>query len=133
MGNVNTHNMHSECVKTYGIHVTQKITEDDKHRTEHLDYICPDGVPVWTPNTTLYASHIPTFETAQRLCRQMFVSPQFPVGCKVQFIEQKYKPEFNADGVYMKKIADKKLPRATVVKPVMDSRREAFANRDDKQ
>lgn len=128
MGNTSTHDMRSGHVKTYGIHVTRRVTEDDAQRTEHLDYICPDGVPVWTPNTTLYASHIPTFETAQRLCRQMFVSPQFPVGCKVQFIEQKYQPEFNPDGVYMKRISDKKLPRATITKPVMDSGRKALAD-----
>ena len=129
MGNTSTHEMRNESVKTYGIRVTRKITEDDKQRTEYLDYICPDGVPVWTPNATLYASHIPTFETAQRLCRQMFVSPQFPVGCKVQFTEQKYQPEYHAEGVYMKKLTDRKLPRATIIKPIMDSSHESFANK----
>jgi hypothetical protein len=133
MGNANTHDMQNEEIKTYAIRVTRRVTREDKHKTEHLDYICPDGVPVWTPNSTYYASHIPTFETAQRLCRQMFVSPQFPVGCKVQFIEQKYHPEYSANGVYMKKISDRKLSRATIIKPIMDSRQETPLDRSEER
>lgn len=122
MGNSNTRaTIPSEYVKTYAVRVTRRNTSDGKHNVESLDYICPDGVPVWTSNNnTIYACRIPTFEAAQRLCRQIFMSPQFPVGCKVQFTEQMHQPELNSDGVYMRKVSDRKLPKATITKPIMN-------------
>lgn len=120
MGNTVVSHSHNH-VKMYSVRVTCKSPRDNTHHTKYLDYICPDGTPVWTSSRTTYASRITSFEAAQRLCRQLFTSPHFPVGCKVQFNEQVYSPSYQSDKIFMNKIRDRTIPQATVRKPVMDA------------
>ena len=72
----------------------------------YLQYIRPNGQPVWGPHKCNYVSRINHFSSAQRICREVFSSQMFPSGTRVQFHKQFFEPSRALGGeVSMKKLA----------------------------
>ena len=85
----------------------------------YLQYIRPNGQPVWGPHKCNYVSRINHFSSAQRICREVFSSQMFPSGTRVQFHKQFFKPRRGAAGgeVTMQKMYEHAVKDSTVIKP----------------
>jgi hypothetical protein len=87
----------------------------------YLQYIRPNGMPVWSDSKTNYVSRLNHFESAQRLCRELFGSPQFPPGTRVQFYKQFFRPTPHPSDprgeVHLVKMSEKAVRDSTVQKP----------------
>ena len=80
---------------------------------KYLQYVRPNGMPVWGDSKTNYVSRLSHFSSAQRLCRELFSSAQFPPGVRVQFYKQFYQPERGQ----LTKVSEKSIKDSTVQKP----------------
>ena len=83
----------------------------------YLQYIRPNGNPVWGKHKCNYVSRINHFSSAQRICREVFQSSRFPSGTMVQFHKQFFKPANTRAGVIMNKMYDRSIKNSTVIKP----------------
>ena len=89
-----------------------------QHGWMYLQYMRPNGKPVWGTHKCNYVSRINHFSSAQRLCREIFASPVFAPGTRVQFHKQFFRPDRTQRGtVVMRKISDKPIKDSTVIKP----------------
>ena len=84
----------------------------------YLQYIRPNGQPVWCRHKCNYISRISHFSSAQRICREIFTTGMFPSGTRVQFHKQFFEPSRTPGGeVSMKKLSEKPIKQSTVLKP----------------
>ena len=83
----------------------------------YLQYIRPNGSPVWGKHKCNYVSRINQFSSAQRICREVFQSDRFPPGTMVQFHKQFFRPVNSRSGVIMNKMFDRSIKNSTVIKP----------------
>ena len=84
---------------------------------KYLQYVRPNGRPVWGEHKCNYVTRLNHFSSGQRLCRELFTSPQFPAGTRVQFYKQFFKPSVSKGDVRMLKMYEKMIQDSTVVKP----------------
>ena len=68
-------------------HFQVRVVEGGKEKPRCLHYVTPQGDPVWTSKTVNYLTALKSFEDAQRICRQVMISPQFVPGTRVQFFK----------------------------------------------
>ena len=61
------------------------VLEGGKAHPRALHYVDPTGKPVWSSKEVRYLSTIPSFEAAQRICRQIIMQPQYASGTRIQF------------------------------------------------
>ena len=64
-----------------------RVLEGGKEHPRHLHYIDPEGRPVWTSKHIHYVDGVPSFEAAQRICRQIMIQPEYVQGTRVQFFQ----------------------------------------------
>ena len=84
---------------------------------KYLQYIRPNGRPVWGEHKCNYVTRLNHFSSGQRLCRELFSSAQFPPGTRVQFYKQFFKPSVRKGDIHMIKLYEKSVKDSTVVKP----------------
>lgn len=77
-----------------------RITEGGKENPRHLHYVTPGGAPVWCDRPVDFLKDLDSFGTAQRVCREIMISPQYPPGTRVQFFQDRHR-----------------IKRSTVLKP----------------
>ena len=69
-----------------------RVTEGGKENPRHLHYVTPGGEPVWRAGDAVdYLKDLDSFSTAQRVCRQIMMSPQYSPGTRVQFFQNRHR------------------------------------------
>ena len=68
-----------------------RVTEGGKENPRHLHYVTPGGVPVWRTDAIDYLKDLDSFSTAQRVCREIMISPQYAPGTRVQFFQDRHR------------------------------------------
>ena len=74
--------------KTFQIRIAEGGTENPRY----LHYVTPGGAPVWKDGAPVdYLKDIDSFETAQRVCREIMISPKYDPGTRVQFFQNRHR------------------------------------------
>ena len=68
-----------------------RVTEGGKENPKHLHYVTPGGAPVWAAAPVDYLKDIDSFETAQRICREIMISNKYEPGTRVQFFQNRHR------------------------------------------
>ena len=69
-----------------------RVTEGGKENPRHLHYVTPGGEPVWRSGDAVdYLKDLDSFNTAQRVCREIMISPQYAPGTRVQFFQDRHR------------------------------------------
>ena len=69
-----------------------RVTEGGKENPRHLHYVTPGGAPVWRDGAAVdYLKDLDSFGTAQRVCREIMISPQYAPGTRVQFFQDRHR------------------------------------------
>ena len=82
-----TNHVHKPNKKEDKVFFQVRVVEGGKEHPRCLHYVTPQGDPVWTSNTFNYISTLKSFEEAQRVCRQIMISPHFVPGTLVLFFK----------------------------------------------
>ncbi len=64
-----------------------RIVEGGCENPRCLHFVDPSGKAAWASGELNYVSDLPTFEGAQRICRQIMLEPEFVPGTRVQFFK----------------------------------------------
>ena len=64
-----------------------RVVEGGCENPRCLHFVDPAGQPSWHQGEHNYVCGLPTFDAAQRVCRQIMVQPQFVPGTRVQFFK----------------------------------------------
>ena len=68
-----------------------RVTEGGKENPKHLHYVTPGGDAVWVDAPVDYLKDIDSFETAQRICREIMISNKYEPGTRVQFFQNRHR------------------------------------------
>ena len=68
---------------TYDVRVIEGGCENPRC----LHFVDPAGKAAWSQDEINYVSALPSFEAAQRVCRQIMTAPEFVPGTRVQFFK----------------------------------------------
>lgn len=108
----------------YSVRVSIPNPGAGKHATsreqwQYLQNVRPSGEPHWTQECTNYISRLESFSMAQRVCREIINSANFPQGTRVQFYKQLYHTHLNkrTKRVELKRSSEHKVRDSTMYKP----------------
>lgn len=64
-----------------------RVVEGGCENPRCLHFVDPSGKAAWAAGEVDYVTALPTFEEAQRVCRQIMLEPEFVPGTRVQFFK----------------------------------------------